>query len=175
MGFGTGMVPCRVVYGLAVHKGVQVEDSELYLEDVAVVVVVHMEVETVRGGLGRGMGRERDRYDGTADGGVEGLEMGGYDGSVGRVEEERERGRVTHKVILACGDDGDGVACSGGRRVPRMEHGQGMELRPRRASRRRVESLYGTLPRIQCLSPSCTSSHIFPPNCWCIAALALLV
>ena len=70
MGFGTRMVPCWVLYGLAVHKGVQVEDSELYLEDVAVVVVVHMEVETVRGGLGRGRGLEKDKYDGNADDGV---------------------------------------------------------------------------------------------------------
>ena len=53
------MVPCRVVYGLAVHKGVQVEDSELYLEDVVVVVVVvHMEEEMARGELGRGMGMD---------------------------------------------------------------------------------------------------------------------
>ena len=60
----------------------------------------------------------------------------------------------------ARGGDGGYVACSGGRRVPRKEHGQGRELRPPHASRRRVGSLYGTLPRIQCLSPSCTSSHI---------------
>ena len=136
------------------------EDSEFYLEDVVVVVVVHMGAETVRVGLGRGMGREKDRYDGNADGGVEGLEMGGYDGSAGGVEEGRERGRGLHTVTLARGDGDGGVAYSGGRRAPCMERGQGMELRPRRASRRCVGFLYGTLPRIRCLSPSCTSSHI---------------
>ena len=81
MGFGTGMVTCWVLYGWVVYKGAQVEDSEFYLEDL-VVEVVHMGEETVRGGLGRGMGMEKDKYDGTADGGVEGLEMGGYDESV---------------------------------------------------------------------------------------------
>jgi len=172
---GTGMVPCRVVYGLAVHKGVQVEDSELYLEDVVVVVVVvHMGEEMARGELGRGMGM--DRYDGNADGGLEGLEMGGYDGSVSRVEEGRERGRGLHRVTPTRGDgDGGYVDCNGGRRAPCKERGQGMELQPRHASRRRVGSLYGTLPRILCLSLSCTSSHIFLPTCWCTAALAHLV
>ena len=161
MEFGTGMVPCRVHDGWAVHKGVQVEDSELCLEDVVVVVVVvHIGVETVRGGLGRGRGMEKDNNDGNADDGEEALEMGGYDGSAGGVEGGWERGRGLHRVTLACGGGDGGVACSGGRRAPCMERGQGMELRPRRASRRCVGSLYGTLPRIRCLSPSCTSSHI---------------
>ena len=87
--------------------------------------------------------------------------MGGYGGSAGRVEEGRERGRGLHRVTPTRGDgDGGYVDCNGGRRAPCKERGQGMELQPRHASRRRVGSLYGTLPRILCLSLSCTSSHI---------------
>ena len=122
------------------------------------VVEMHTGVEMVRGGLGRERGKEKDRYDGSVDGGVEVLEKGKHDVNVDDVEEGLERAGVLHKVGPAYG--GGGVACSAGRRAPRREHGQGREFQPRHASHRCVGSPYGTPPRIQRLSPSCTLSHI---------------
>ena len=70
---------------------------------------------------------------------------------------------MPHKLTPAWRGDGGGgcVVCSGGRRAPCMERGQGRESQSQRASRRCVGSPYGTLPHTQRLSPSCTSSHIW--------------
>jgi len=65
--------------------GAQEEDSEFFLEG-EVVVVVHMGVGTVRGELGKGMGMEKDKYDGDVDGVVGALEKGKYDASVDDAE-----------------------------------------------------------------------------------------
>ena len=132
------------------------EDSEFFLEGGVVVVVVHMGVGLVMGELGRGM--EKDRYYESVDGGVGALEKDKYDASV---EEGLARGEVPHKLTKASrGDDCGGVGCSGGRRAPCMEHGQGRELQSLHASHRCVGFPYDTLPRILRLSPSCTLSHI---------------
>ena len=97
------------------------------------------------------------------DGGVEGMEKGKCDGVENGVVGGLERGVVLHNVALACGGGGvggEGGACSGGRRAPRMERGQGKEPQLQHASHRCVGSPYGTPPHTQRLSPFCTLSHI---------------
>ena len=84
----------------ALCKGAQEEDSEFFLEG-EVVVVVHMGAGKVMGEMGRGMGMEKDRYDGDVDGVVGALEKGKYDANVDDVEKGLAWGGVPHKLTLA--------------------------------------------------------------------------
>ena len=118
-------------------------------------MVVHREVEKVRGELGRGWEREGDGGDGNVDGGEVGLEKGRHEEGGGVSEEGLGTGKGLHKV--ACG--GGGEACSGGRRVLRREHELDTALQPRHVSRRCVGFLCDTPPHIQHLSRSCTLSR----------------